>query len=127
MQLEKDSQPKVGSHGIVFYDNLNMAIEQIIKETYSHNIDIATNLNNEMYDYTEVFSGIKQASLTKHLKLYFAEEVCTEKKLNPASFQSKYVLGKKKFDEDKTEYTIINAYYFAILFIFVTNLRKYAF
>lgn len=109
VQLEKDSKPKVGSHGIVFYDNLNMAIEQIIKETYSHNIDIATNLNNEMYDYTEVFSGIKQASLEKHLKLYFAEEVCPEKKINPASFQSKYVLGKKKYDEDKVEAMYISA------------------
>lgn len=109
VQLEKDSQPKVGSHGIVFYDNLNMAIEQIIKETYSHNVDIATNLSNEMYDYTEVFSGIKQASLAKHLKLYFAEEVCPEKKLNPASFQSKYILGKKKYDEDKTEAMYISA------------------
>lgn len=106
---EKEQDPKVETHGVVFYDNLSMALEQIIKETYSYNCDISTNLNNEFYNYFDVFSGINQSSLKKHLKLVFAEQVCAEKNINPSSIESRYIVGNKKFDNDQREVVYVSA------------------
>ena len=104
---EDNSVPKIETYGIVFYDNLQMAIEGIIKETYSFNIPISINLNGEFYYEFETFAGMDYSNLKKHLKLVFSEEVCAVRNLNPTSFDTKFIRVNNDDDADSTKVVYI--------------------
>ena len=42
---------KVEAFGIMFYDKIGEAIDQVIQETYSQKTPISINLSGEMYNY----------------------------------------------------------------------------
>lgn len=104
---EENKVPKVETYGVVFYDNIQMAIESIIKETYSYNSSIAINLNGEFYYEFETFAGMDYGNLKKHLKLVFNEEVCATRNLNPSSFDTRFVRVTNDNDEDATKVVYI--------------------
>lgn len=104
---EENAEPKIESYGIMFYDNLQMAIESIIKETYSFNAEISINLNGEFYSEFETFAGMDYGNLKKHLRLVFAEEFCAERNLNPNTFETRFVRIKNDNDEDSTKVMFI--------------------
>lgn len=107
---EKDKEPRVESYGVVCYENLNMAIENILKETSTYgNVEISTNLKNEFYNYFEVFSGMPTVSLKRNLQLEFQTEVCPKLNITPTSVESKFIVSSKKFDEDTDEVIYISA------------------
>ena len=47
---------KVESFGVKFYDKINEAISQIIKETYSQKTPISVNISEEMYNNFDMFA-----------------------------------------------------------------------
>lgn len=99
---EENKEPKIENYGVVFYDNLQMAIEGIIKETYSYDAEISINLNGEFYYEFEIFTGMDYGNLKKHLKLVFSEEVCASKGLNPNTFDTRFLRVNSDMDEDAT-------------------------
>lgn len=100
---EENKEPKIETYGVMFYDNLQMAIESIIKETYSYNAEIAINLNGEFYHEFETFAGMDYGNLKRHLKLVFAEEVCAPRNLSATSFDTRFIRVKSDSDEDATK------------------------
>ena len=50
---------KVEAFGIKFYDQINEAIEQIIKETFSYKSAISINLSEEMYNLSLIHIYVK--------------------------------------------------------------------
>ena len=104
---EENKEPKIETYGVMFYDNLQMAIEGIIKETYSYNAEIVINLNGEFYHEFETFAGMDYGNLKRHLKLVFAEEVCAPRNLNPTSFDTRFIRVKSDSDEDATKIVYI--------------------
>ncbi len=100
---EENKEPKIETYGVMFYDNLQMAIEGIIKETYSFDAEISINLNGESYYEFETFAGMDYANLKRHLKLMFAEEVCTPRDLKPSVFETRFIKTKSDTDEDATK------------------------
>lgn len=81
---------KVEAFGIKFYEDLNEAIEQIIEETYSFKVPISINLSDEMYNYFNVFSMLKDKDLDKVIKNEF-EFLCEEKGYNFNALESRYM------------------------------------
>lgn len=77
---EKDNI-KVEAFGIKFYDDFNKAIDQIIEETYSFKIPVSINLSEEMYNYFNIFSLLKEKDLQKVILNEF-EFLCEEKGYN---------------------------------------------
>lgn len=106
---EENNEPKIETYGVVFYDNLQMAVEGIIKETYSYNAEIVINLNGEAYYEFETFAGMDYTSLKKHLNLMFGEEVCAKRDLKPNTFETRFIRGKSDTDEDATRIIYIAA------------------
>ena len=87
---EKDSV-KVEAFGIKFYDQINEAIEQIIKETFSYKSAISINLSEEMYNYFNLFSMLNKKDLKKVVQTEF-EFLCEEKGYNVNALESRYIL-----------------------------------
>ena len=46
---------KVDSFGVKFYENINEAIKQVVEETYSYKTPISINLEQEIYNYFDIF------------------------------------------------------------------------
>ena len=54
-----------------FYENLEETIEQIIKETYSFQIPISINLQEEQYKYSTLLNLLKPKDLEKAIDTEF--------------------------------------------------------
>ena len=93
-------ETKVDSFGIKFYDNFNQAIKQIIEETFSYKTPISISLNEEMYNYFQVFSLLNKKDLPRAIKTEF-EAFCTEKNYNPNVFETRYAITQNSQDDDK--------------------------
>ncbi|MBE5821864.1 MAG: hypothetical protein E7311_04670 [Clostridiales bacterium] len=108
---EKDKEPKVEAYGVVCYENLNMAIENILKETSTYGAaEVATNLRNEFYNYfDDVFAGMPDSGMRKNLNLRFEQEICPKLNITPTSVESKYISSPKRYDEDTNEVIYISA------------------
>lgn len=91
---------KVKSFGVKFYDNLEKAIDQIIKETYSYKTPISINLSEEIYNYFDMFAMLSNKDLSKAIKTEF-EMYCSEQGYNPNVFETRYVVSKNPEDKDK--------------------------
>ena len=91
---------KVESFGVKFYDNLEKAIDQIIKETYSYKTPISINLSEEIYNYFDMFAMLSNKDLSKAIKTEF-EMYCSEQGYNPNVFETRYVVSKNPEDKDK--------------------------
>lgn len=103
VKIEDNKEPKIKVYGVDFYDNLQLALDRIIGETYSFDVEISINLKDESYYNFEVFSGMNYANLKKHISLIFAEEVCVKNNYSASSFETRFVKVKNDLDQDSTK------------------------
>ena len=59
---------KVDSFGVKFYENINEAIKQVVEETYSYKTPISINLEQEIYNYFDMFALLNKTDLQKAIK-----------------------------------------------------------
>ena len=93
---------KVEFFGAKFYENIEKAIDQIIKETYSYKTPISINLSEEIYNYFDMFAMLSNKDLSKAIKTEF-EMYCNDQGYNPNVFETRYVVSKNPEDKDKLE------------------------
>lgn len=91
---------KVESFGVKFYDKINEAISQIIKETYSQKTPISINISEEMYNNFDMFALLSKNDLQKAIKTEF-ESYCSEKEYNPNAFETRYAITENTTDKQK--------------------------
>ena len=96
---EKDTI-KVDSFNVIFYDDLNKAIEQVIDETNSSKLPICTNISNEIYGYVEVFAGLSKNDIKSTVGIEF-EMDCNEKNYNKDSLEMRYIVMNDKENSEK--------------------------
>ena len=92
---------KIESYGIKFYDDLEKAIKQIVTETFSFKTPISTNLSDEQYTYSNVFSLLNKKDLEKAINTEF-EYFCNEKGKNRNATEYRRMLLENYDDKDKT-------------------------
>ncbi|MCI8760387.1 MAG: hypothetical protein HFJ34_04630 [Clostridia bacterium] len=91
---------KVEAFGIMFYDKIGEAIEQVIQETYSQKTPISINLSQEMYNYFDMFALLTKNDLQKAIKTEF-DSFCSEKGYNPNVFESRYAIVGNQDEKEK--------------------------
>lgn len=91
---------KVESFGVKFFDKINEAISQIIKETYSQKTPISVNISEEMYNNFDMFALLSKNDLQKAIKTEF-ESYCSEKEYNPNAFETRYAITENTTDKQK--------------------------
>lgn len=91
---------KIEAFGIKFYDNINDTVKQILNETYSYKNPISTNLSDEKYTYSSLFSLLNQKDLNKAVKTEF-EYFCNENKKNYNALDYRNILIPHAEDKDK--------------------------
>lgn len=92
---------KIESYGIKFYDNLEKAIKQIVTETFSFKTPISTNLVDEQYTYSSVFSLLNKKDLEKAINTEF-DYFCNEKSKNRNATEYRRILIENLENKDKT-------------------------
>lgn len=96
---EKDNY-RIDAFGMKFYSDASKAIEQIIQETNSANVQISVNLVDESYQYFNMFASLNKRDLDKAIKLEF-DSYCTEKGYNPNSLETRYAFVDDTNDLEK--------------------------
>ncbi len=91
---------KVESFGIKFYDNIDETVKQIVNETYSYKTPISTNLSDEKYTYSQLFSLLNQKDLNKAVRTEF-EYFCDENRKNNNALEYRNLLIPNPEDKDK--------------------------
>lgn len=91
---------KVESFGIKFYDDIDETVKQIINETYSYKTPISTNLSDEKYTYSELFSLLNAKDLNKAVKTEF-DYFCDENRKNNNALEYRNLLIPNPEDKDK--------------------------
>ena len=91
---------KVEAFGIMFYDRIGEAIEQVIQETYSQKTPISINLSQEMYQYYDMFALLTKNDLQKAIKTEF-ESYCADKGYNPNVFETRYAIVGNQEEKEK--------------------------
>lgn len=91
---------KVEAFGLLFYDKIGEAIEQIIQETYSQKTPISINLSEEMYNYFDMFALLTKNDLSKAIKTEF-ESYCSDKGYNPNVFETRYAVVGNQEEKEK--------------------------
>jgi len=100
-KVSKDNDViKIDSFGIKFYDKLEEAIDQVIKETYSYKIPISINTANESYNYFHIFSLLSKKDIQSYIKTEF-DSICYEKDIKTEIFDTRYVLVNDLEDKEK--------------------------
>lgn len=97
---KEHDQIKVETFGVKFYDNLELAIKQIIEETYSYKTLISINSVAEMYNYFQVFALLNKKDLPKAIKTEF-EAYCGEKNYNANVFETRYAITPNTQEKEK--------------------------
>ena len=103
-KVEKNkNELKVESSNVVFYEreNIRNTIDKIIRESYSSGDTISINTTNEIYNYFDIFSELKQSDKDKSIELDF-ELLCGEKGYNKDSLEARFIATKNKSDGDKS-------------------------
>lgn len=91
---------KVEAFGIMFYDKIGEAIDQVIQETYSQKTPISINLSGEMYHYFNMFALLTKNDLQKALTTEF-DSYCAEVGYNPNVFETRYAVVGPEEEKDK--------------------------
>ena len=100
-KVSKDhDKVKVDAFGLMFYDKIGEAIEQIVQETYSQKTPISINLAEEMYNYFDMFALLTKNDLSKAIKTEF-DAYCAEKGYNPNVFETRYAIVGNQEEKDK--------------------------
>lgn len=93
---------KIESFGVKFYDNLDKAIEQVVKETYSYKSSISVNLAEETYNYFNLFALMNKSDLAKAIKTEF-DSYCADKGYNPNVFETRYAIVPNIDEKEKVK------------------------
>ncbi len=102
-KVSKDNDVvKVDSFGIKFFDRIDEAISQVIKETYSYKIPISINVSNETYNYFQLFSLLNKKDMQSVIDTEF-ESICYDKGINKEAFETRYVLVGDVEDKEKVK------------------------
>lgn len=92
---------KVEAYGVKFYDgDIEKTIEQIVKETYSFQVPISINIDNEKYTYSNVFALLKVQDLEKAMDTEF-EFFCSNNNQNKNTLEYRKIYAPDKDDRDK--------------------------
>ncbi len=91
---------KVEAFGIMFYDKIGEAIEQVVQETYSQKTPISINLSQEMYHYYDMFALLTKNDLQKAIKTEF-DSYCADKGYNPNVFETRYAIVGNQEEKEK--------------------------
>ena len=92
---------KVEAYGVKFYDGeIEKTIEQIVKETYSFQVPISINIDNEKYTYSNVFALLKAQDLEKAMDTEF-EFFCNNNNQNKNTLEYRKIYAPDKDDRDK--------------------------
>ena len=92
---------KVEAYGVKFYDgDIEKTIEQIVKETYSFQVPISINIDNEKYTYSNVFALLKAQDLEKAMDTEF-EFFCNNNNQNKNTLEYRKIYAPDKDDRDK--------------------------
>lgn len=91
---------KVETYGVMFYEKISDAIDQIIEETYSQKTPISINLSDEIYNYFDMFSLLTKKDLQKAIKTEF-DSCCNEKGYNSNVFETRYAIVDNQLERDK--------------------------
>lgn len=92
---------KVEAYGVKFYDgDIEKTIEQIVKETYSFQVPISINIDNEKYTYSNVFALLKAQDLEKTMDTEF-EFFCNNNNQNKNTLEYRKIYAPDKDDRDK--------------------------
>ena len=92
---------KVEAYGVKFYDgDIEKTIEQIVKETYSFQVPISINIDNEKYTYSYVFALLKAQDLEKAMDTEF-EFFCNNNNQNKNTLEYRKIYAPDKDDRDK--------------------------
>lgn len=101
---------KVEAYGVKFYDtDVEKAIDQIVKETYSFQIPISVNIDKEKYTYSNVFGLLKPQDLEKAIDTEF-EFFCNNNNQNRNALEFRKLRTDNLEDRDKIRviYTYID-------------------
>lgn len=98
---------KVETFGVMFYENISNAINQIIEETYSQKTPISLNLSGEKYNYFDMFSLLTKKDLEKAIQTEF-DTYCSEKGYNSNVFETRYAIADHQLDKDKIKVILIS-------------------
>lgn len=93
---------KIESFGVKFYDNLDKAIEQVVKEPYSYKSSISVNLAEETYNYFNLFALMNKSDLAKAIKTEF-DSYCADKGYNPNVFETRYAIVPNIDEKEKVK------------------------
>lgn len=99
---------KVESFGIKFYEKSEETIKQIIEETYSYKVPISTNLQEENYNYFDVFGGLKKKDIDGIVKTNF-ENYCYDNGLNKESYETRHIYTSSPQSKEKVRAIHISA------------------
>ena len=99
---------KIEAFGVKFYEKLEETIDQIINETFSYRIPISVNLNDEKYNYFEMFSLLNEKDMSKAIATEF-ELLCEEKGYNKNTLDSRYLLVNSQENREKVKAMHISA------------------
>ena len=92
---------KVEAYGVKFYDgDIEKTIEQIVKETYSFQVPISINIDNEKYTYSNVSALLKAQDLEKAMDTEF-EFFCNNNNQNKNTLEYRKIYAPDKDDRDK--------------------------
>ena len=81
---------KVESFGVKFYEDINVAIKQIVEETYSFKVPISINTTDEIYNEIEAFSLLSKKDIEDVIETEF-ENICLEKNVNKNIYEQRYL------------------------------------
>lgn len=110
-KVSKDKKStKVEAYGVKFYENLEDTIEQIIKETYSFQIPISINLQEEQYKYSTLLNLLKPKDLEKAIDTEF-EYFCSTNSKNKNTIEYRRLISENNVNsEDRDKLNVIYTY-----------------
>lgn len=91
---------KIESFGVKFFENISLAIKQIVDETYSFKLPISINTSDEIYNEIEVFSLLSKKDIDDLIKTEF-ESICYEKEISKNVFEQRYILTSSEQGNQK--------------------------
>lgn len=100
-KVSKDHERiKVEAFGIKMYEQLEEAIEQIVRETSSLKTPISVNLSDEMYNYFEIFAMLNKKDIERTIKTEF-DFLCEERSLKQNTIETRHFLVPSKENQEK--------------------------
>lgn len=90
----------VESFGLKMYDEIEDAIDQIVRETSSTRTPISINLSDEIYNYFEIFAMLNKKDIERTIKTEF-EYLCEERGVKQNTIESRHFLIPSKENNEK--------------------------